>query len=150
MFKEQVSDPFLARSASGDKTHRGVYKKDQFLTHWKTTQRDLQVRILQICPKPPYPPVDGGCIAVSHHRNHRERRFRQLDTRCKGQGAAMGGVECIEVHIHGHATRTADAGGQNNLVLFDPQFINGTDQGAHDDPVTAPGAPDVRKLFVMT
>ena len=69
--------------------------------------------------------TNGRGIAIAHNRHHLQARLGQLDAGGKGQGAAMGGMESVEVEIGGHAAGTADARGQHHLVLVQLHAVDG-------------------------
>ena len=45
----------------------------------------------------------GGGIAIAHDRHHLQIGVRQFDPGGKGQGPAVGCMQCIEINIGGHA-----------------------------------------------
>jgi len=93
--------------------------------------------------------ADGGGVAVAHDHDNLEPGVGQLHPGGEGQRPAMGGVQGVEVHVHAHAARTADARDHDDIVLGEPGAVNGPDQRPQDDAVAAPRTPDVGELLLV-
>src|SRR5437868_8269289 len=52
--------------------------------------------------------ADGGEVAVSGVNDDVQLRIRQLQSGGEGDGAAVRGVKRVELHVSGHAARTAN------------------------------------------
>ncbi len=94
-------------------------------------------------------PADRQGVAVAHDGDHFHVGSGDLQTGGKGQGAAVGGVQGVEVHVDGHARRAADAGHQGHIVVLQTEVVDGADQCAHHHADAAAGAPDGGELLVL-
>ena len=96
--------------------------------------------------------ADGGAVAVSGEDDDVQLGIGKLDAGGKGDGAAVGRVDGVEVQITGCAGGAADAGDDDKIVavkivfLVVDQFLDRHRHVAHDDAVAAAGAPDLGKM----
>lgn len=93
--------------------------------------------------------ADGGGVAVAHDHDHLELGVGQFDAGGEGQRPAMGGVECIEIHVHAQPPGAADPRHQDNVVFPKPGAVDGPDQRPQDNAVAAPRTPDVGELLLV-
>ncbi len=93
--------------------------------------------------------TDCQGISIAHDGDHLQVRAGDLEPGGKRQGAAMGGVQGVEIQINGHAGGAADAGDQGHIVIFQTQVVDGADEGAHDHADAAAGTPDGGEFLVL-
>ncbi len=69
--------------------------------------------------------ADPREVAVAGEHHHLELGPPELEPGGEGDGAAVGGVEGVEVHVAGDPAGAADAGDDGRLVEIDPGFAEG-------------------------
>ena len=66
--------------------------------------------------------ADGGEVAVAGVDDHVQLGVGQLQAGGEGNGAAVGGVEGVQLHVAGDAAGAADAGDDGDLVQVDARL----------------------------
>ncbi len=96
--------------------------------------------------------ADGGAVPVAGEDDDVELGVGKLDAGGEGDGAAVGGVDGVEVQIPGGAGGAADAGDDHEVVAVEiifrivDELLDGDGHIAHDGAVAAAGAPDLRQV----
>jgi len=90
-------------------------------------------------------PADCGAVAVARDDDDLESRASELDARGKRDGAAMRGMERIEVEVADRAAGTADARHHDNIVLIEAELVDRADERTRHRTVAAAGAPNMRQ-----
>ncbi len=87
--------------------------------------------------------TDGRQIAIpTEDRNH-EPGVGQFQAGGEGDGAAVGGVIGVEIHVAGHAAAAADPGNDDVVVSREAGLQDCLGEAAHHDADATARAPDV-------
>ena len=89
--------------------------------------------------------ADRRSVAVAGDDDHVHLRLGHLDAGGKGDGTAVGGMQCVIVHVSCRAGGAADSADDGNPFLGKAHVIDGLADVPHQNAVAAAGAPDVRK-----
>jgi hypothetical protein len=90
--------------------------------------------------------ADCRAVAVAGKNENMHIWFGHFDAGGERQGAAMCGMQRVQIQVTGYAGGTADAGDAHTLIVIQTQLLHGPGPSAHYYTVATAGTPNMRQV----